>query len=148
MKRLLVLLAISLLLGIGTVSSAECQQGYNALTFSVIDRYMSNGTVPQATVILVRCTCLPVNNYLYAGVRVQFSYNNGQDYSWSPSFNQYVNQHRMNTYSVTATAYTPNSTDIIVYAKAHFDAWCGNNDNSFDREWTGDPGESIGVLIQ
>lgn len=142
-----ILLAVCLLCGIGAMASASCTQGYGAWTLSVIDRYMSNGTLPHATTILSKCSCQPVSNYLYTAVRAQYLYDN--HYYWEPLTIGYNYNFGYDIPSITATATVLNDEAIITYAEGRFTARCGNNaSNAFVREWTGDSGEAFGDIEQ
>ena len=143
-KALRVLLVMCLLLAFGVTASATCK-GYGNWQLSVIDRQMLNGTQPHATATIWRCSCLPVDNYLSAGVRAQYRHMNGSQYYWSPTTG-YVTDWGNNVESRTVTV-TITGNYLIKYAKAKFQARCGSNAMStFYREWDGDPVESFGEL--
>ena len=75
----------------------------------------------SATAFTNRCSCLPVNNYLAAWIRVQ--YNDGGQYINDPiNSNHYYYDSGYNVESVSKTLYHPN----IVYAKSVHRARCGS----------------------
>lgn len=143
MKKIIgTVIVICLLCGVGITASASCR-GWNGWQLSVIDRQMSNSNYPHATAVLTRCTCLPVDNYLYAGVRVQYRAMNGTQYYWSPT-SGYIGSSGYDVENRTTTV-TLYGNYLIVYAQAKFEAQCGSNTKSiFYRQWTGDPGEALG----
>lgn len=144
MKKFLGLfLAIGMICAIGGTASAACR-GWDGWQLSVMDRFVAPSSHPNATARLTKCHCLPVDNYLYVGVRAQ--YNIGNNYYWNPGSSSYIEDDGSDINSVCASAYI-SDVGIIVYAKAHYEATCGTNaTSSFDRTWTGDPGEAFGPV--
>ena len=143
-KIICTVMVICLLCGVGVTASASCK-GWRDWHLSVIDRQMANGTQPHATAKLWRCNCLPVDNYLSVGVRVQYSVMNGTQYYWSPTSDfKYSEGYDIESIEKTVTLY---GNYLIVYAQAKFQAQCSTNAMStFYREWTGDPLESFGEI--
>ena len=141
-KIICLVLVLCLLFGVSVTASATCK-GWGNWHLSVIDRQMSNGTQPHATAKLWRCSCLPIDNYLYAGVRAQYRAMNGTQYYWSPTSGYtYSDGYDVESRTATVTLY---GDYLIVYAQAKFQGKCGSNTMStFYREWTGDPAEAFG----
>ena len=149
MKKVLAVLIVLGVLGtVGTTASAACR-GWYGLTFNVIDREIYN-TKAHADVALTKCNCVPVNNYLSAGVWIQYKYGeNGTYFYYKPGYESYQPDYGSNVSSVSRSVSVPENLCIIVYAKARFVARCGSNpNNTFYREWTGNPLESIGPSAQ
>lgn len=146
MKKLLgMLLALGMLCTIGATASAACR-GWDGWQLSVMDRFVAPSSHPYATAWLSKCHCLPVDNYLYVGVKAQ--YQEGNHFYWNPNplFFEYYEDDGYDVNAVEASV-TVSDNAIIVYAQAHYEATCGiNSTSSFNRTWSGDPGEAFGPV--
>ena len=84
----------------------------------------------SATASITRCSCNPVDNYLMAGIRVQ--YYDGNNYCWDPVVeNTYYFSEGTNVYSESKSV----SRNNINYANGCFLARCGSGSKkSFNKE--------------
>lgn len=101
---------------LGVTAFATASKPYTSYSTTI-----SNGLIKDtATATITKCSCSPVNNYLKAGIQVQ--YKKGDAYYWEPSSSDiYINygtnvDSRSQSYSVAN----------IVYAYGEFHARCGS----------------------
>lgn len=82
---------------------------------------ISNGLLKDSsTATITKCGCVPVDNYLKAGIHVQ--YKTGDQYEWDPSQSTvYINE-GTNVESRSQSISVAN----IVYAYGQFQAQCGD----------------------
>lgn len=117
-KRMLALLLAALLLVslFAVAAFATPSKPYGTYGVSV-----SNGLFKDtATASISRCTCMPVDNYLKAGIQVQYEKDGG--YYWIPSDATVYVKSATNTEGVSESIEQKN----IVYVHGQFKARCGS----------------------
>ncbi len=110
--------------GLSTNVFATPNKPYDSADVSI------SANADSATASITRCSCNPVDNYLMAGIRVQ--YYDGNNYCWDPvGENTYYFSEGMNVYSESKSV----SRNNINYANGWFLARCGSGSKkSFNKE--------------
>ena len=111
------LAAVTLFSALTITSFASSSKPYESYSTKISKPFLSS---TRATSTITRCSCIPVDNYLFAGVRVQCEEgNNYVNYPNSPDTYYYEHGYNVGTKKITVTY-----SDII-YAKGWFQARCG-----------------------
>ncbi len=115
-KILAILLACMLVASLSISASATEDKPYGGFSTTI-----SSGLLKDtATSTISRCSCTPVDNYLMAGLQIQ--YVEDGDYNWNPSQSTYVYDSGYNVNSRTKSL----SAGEIFYAEGWFQARCGD----------------------
>lgn len=123
-KFLTCVVAVLLVATMAFTVSATAEKPYDYYTTYIDDYFLWETAVAR----IVKCDCLPVDNYLLASLKIQ--YLEGNQYLWSPNSTQYYPDDGSN---IPSMEYTMSKTDIV-YAESWFAARCGDGKqvNIFD----------------
>lgn len=116
-KSIALILSLILVMSLTISASATADRPYGSYSTSISDGW----TKDTATSTITKCTCTPVNNYLMAGIQIQYIVDG--DYYWSPDTQgSYYYASGTNVSSRSKSL----SANEITSAEGWFQARCGN----------------------
>lgn len=117
-KLLALILACLTVLSLAVTAAATESKPYGSYDVTITSGLLQD----TATAYVTKCSCNPVDNYLMAGIQIQ--YKEGNQYYWTPSSSSYYYKSGTNVDSAQKSI----SEGDITYAKAWIQARCGDGD--------------------
>ena len=116
-KFIALIFSLILVMSLTISASATADQPYGSYSTSISDGW----TKDTATSTITKCTCTPVDNYLMAGIQIQYIVD--RDYNWNPvTQGTYYYDSGTNVSSRSKSL----SANEITFAEGWFQARCGD----------------------